>query len=166
MMINNPLRVLYLALILLTTAPVALGQGRGWILENDTLYSPEGAKIYPGQKLIVGHQSGNDGWYHTIGFKTGLNISEQLFREAELNNNADYKNDPQRRTNDKVASLLAPGDTLTVLRLKRRGNKRAGHWFSADLKSGKFLTPRFRSTIDQAIEKKELFLPGDRPPGQ
>ncbi len=131
-----------------------------YLFIQDTLFINQQPELYVGQKLIVGKATDNEnGWYSTIGFKSEFAFPIWFMRDLEMRNNYDYQIDPQRRTNDKVKEYLHKGDTLTITKLKKEGNRRRGYYYTAYFKTGKFLALYFRSDIIAALDKKEILRP-------
>lgn len=74
--------------------------------------------------MIVGKASEENGWYKTIGFKSAFSFSLLFMRNIEIENNLEYKREPRKRDNDKLASSIQVGDTITIKKLNKKETKR------------------------------------------
>ena len=129
-----------------------------FILKNDTLQNSTGTKLFVSQKLIAGKGSGENGWYHSIGFKSDFNLPVLLNQNIETLNNLEYQSDPQKRINDKVTEFLVPGDTLVITKIKKTGNRRFGYWYIAYLKTKQIPFTKFKSDIITSLKLKEILI--------
>lgn len=126
-------------------------------LSGDTLYIGTGHKITVGQKIIVGKGSEDNGWYKSIRFKSSFASPIWLFKNSELDNKYQYQPDAeQRRENDKVMQSFSPNDSLTVVKIKRKGNKHSGYWYSVILQGIAFPKTKFDCNIEMAIKHREI----------
>ncbi|WP_298300079.1 hypothetical protein [Hydrotalea sp.] len=133
--------------------------GTSYHLENDTLMTNSGFKIYEGLTLEAGNGSGANGIYQQIRFKTPLNASLLLFHDAEINTTYAYRSNPEiDRQNDKLKELLNKGDILSVKKMMKRGNKKFGYWYYLILKQRKAPHTKFVCNIELAVNSKEILL--------
>jgi hypothetical protein len=139
----------------------AISADTTYTMAGNTLSTNQGFKIVVGQPIIIGEASGEQGWYRSITFKSPAAWPVLLFREQELSQNLDYQLDESIRDKDKVKGLLAKGDTLTVVKIKRFDNKRAGNqWYVVLMRLGQgLLSVNFRCYIMDAIRLGEVILP-------
>jgi hypothetical protein len=117
--------------------------------------------IWVGQDLVIGVGSRENGWYKTMAFKSAFAWPIWLFRESQLQNNYTYTYDPdQIRTYDLVKDALTPGQELRVIKIRKRWNKTAGHyWHQLYLKDRSFGGVRFWCNIEESLKYKELIIP-------
>src|SRR5258708_6984477 len=88
-------------------------QGIIYTLANDTLYTNAGFQIFVGQQIIIGKGSGQNGWYQSIGFRSGAAWPLLLFYNTELKVTYNEPDGTQIRENDKVKESLYPDATAT-----------------------------------------------------
>jgi hypothetical protein len=139
--------------------PVVLDTATTLFMQNDTLVSNKGFSIFIGQKLVAGKGSDEKGRYKYVLFKSSLNWPSLMFRDLAFKNNDEYKYNPQDWESDQVLSFLSVGDTLTVNKIKQRGNKRKGIVFLVTLKSKRPLAPLFQCILPKALDAKEILIP-------
>ncbi|RTL52777.1 MAG: hypothetical protein EKK39_06255 [Sphingobacteriales bacterium] len=128
-------------------------------LENDTLITNTGYKIYEGLTLQVGSGSGINGIYQQIRFKTQLNAYLLLFHDAEMKTTYLNRVNPEfDRQNDILKELLHYGDRLVVKRITKKGNKKFGYWFYLLLKRTQAPHTKVVCNIELAVNSKEILL--------
>lgn len=128
-------------------------------LVGDTLFSNSDFKLYKNKKLLRGTGSGENGWYQYVSFKSPASWPLVIGREADLKYNAAYEADETIRDKDKVKEYLNLEDTLTITKIKRRGNKRSGYSYVLYLKQGQGIgSLNFRTWIAEALRTGELLL--------
>jgi hypothetical protein len=134
-------------------------------LSVDTLYSNAHFKIFVGQQIVIGKAAGERDWYETISFKSGASWPLVFLRDLETSQDLEYQMDPSIREKDKVKQYLAPGDTLTVTKIKRFGTKRHGYWYRISMgqKQG-VLSLNFNCDIINAIKLGEVVIPAEPRP--
>lgn len=128
-------------------------------LDNDTLITDFGFKIYEGLTLKAGNGSGVNAIYQQIRFKTQLNSSLLLFHDAEIKTTYANSNNPEiDRQNDKLKELLHYGDRLVVKKITQKGNKKFGYWYYLILKRTKAPHTKLVCNIELAVNCKEILF--------
>lgn len=149
-------KILPLLILLISVHCVSAQVDTNFIFSGDTLFAHTGLKIYAGQKMIIGKASEENGWYKTIGFKSAFSFSLLFMRNIEIENNLEYKREPRKRDNDKLASSIQVGDTITIKKIKQEGNEKKGYWYLVYFKTIRFPKENLYATIVQAMQLKEL----------
>ena len=130
-----------------------------FLFRDDTLFSNKGFKIFVGQHLIAGKGSDEEGRYRTIGFKSAFAFPVWFMRDAEINNNASYQNDPSLRDRDKVREYLDSGRTLIVRKIKSESRKKKWHYYLVFLSDDAHsFSMKYRCDITTALRRKEILL--------
>ncbi len=121
-------------------------------LRGDTLISPAGLKIYPGQKCTLGAGAGPNGSYRSIISKYaalvpniwGGNNGYQFLIENYVDN----------KKGQKQLQALTSGQTVTIGKITKTGTKQ----FRFYLTTLHFEADDYRSDILLALQLKELVL--------
>ena len=121
-------------------------------LANDTLTSPLGLKIYPGQKFMLGNGVGPNGRYRSI-------ISKYAALVPNIwghNNGYEYliENYVDNKKGKKQLEALAPGQVFTLGKIVKAGKNQFQFYFTS-LSSE---TNDYRCDILLALRFKELLF--------
>ena len=98
-------------------------------LANDTLISPSGLKIYPGQKFMLGNGVGPNGRYRSIISKYAALVPNIWGR----NNGYEYliENYVDNKKGKKQLEVLAPGQVYTLGKIVKSGKKQFQFYFTS-----------------------------------
>lgn len=121
--------------------------------QTDTLVLRDSILVYPGKRIILLGGKWQKERYYSIALNSSLSFQGMFLRNPAMKNNLEYRKNPFLFEADRTVGVLYNVNEVTVIKVKKSGNKRVGY---TDVAYFKAKGTKFRCNLNMALDSSEI----------